>query len=128
MSKKNDEQKQSYLRLMNKTEDYIERHLDSPLSLKELAQHACFSEYHFHRLFKKYANETLKHFVTRFKLERAAIFLAINQNISLTEIALSYGYNDSSSFGKAFTRHFGISPAKYRKEQEMTSSYKKIMR
>ena len=74
----------------------------------------------FHRLFKEYSRETLKQFVTRIKMERAALFLSINQSISLTEVALNYGYSDVSSFSRAFKRYFGRSPSHYRREQEMT--------
>lgn len=42
---------QRYLRLINKTEDYIERHLKEPISLSDLAQNAHLSDFHFHRIF-----------------------------------------------------------------------------
>lgn len=119
MSNKDSEQEKTYIRLVNKSEDYIEQHLNESISLKELADNVNYSEYHFHRIFTKYSNETLKHFISRFKLERAAIFMSINQSTSLTTIALNYGYNNSSSFSRAFKRHFGSSPSVYRKEQEM---------
>ena len=41
---------QSYRRLTNKTEDYIEQHLAEPISLSDLARNAHFSEFHFHRI------------------------------------------------------------------------------
>ena len=114
------EQEEIYYRMINKSEDYIEEHLNEAISLADLAKYANFSEYYFHRLFKKYSLETLNSFVTRVKLERAALFLSVNQSISLTEVALNYGYTDSSSFSRAFKNYFGVSPSIYRREQEMT--------
>ncbi len=114
------EQEEIYYRMINKSEDYIEDHLNEAISLADLAKYANFSEYYFHRLFKKYSLKTLNSFVTRVKLERAALFLSVNQSISLTEVALNYGYTNSSSFSRAFKNYFGVSPSIYRREQEMT--------
>jgi AraC-like DNA-binding protein len=107
-----------YTRLINKTEDYIEINLDKQVTLSDAAKNVNFSEYHFHRLFSKYSSETLKQFITRIKMERSAIFLAKNSEISVTEIAFKYGYNSSSSYNKVFKKHYGISPNEFRKEQE----------
>ena len=74
VSEFNNAQQEEYSRLINKSEDYIEAHLDDIISLEDLANHANFSSYHFHRLFKEYSRETLKQFVTRIKMERAALF------------------------------------------------------
>lgn len=110
--------RQVYVRLINKTGDYIEQNLKEPLSLNRLAKNANLSEFHFHRIFKMYSKETVSEFVTRFKLERAAIFLCVNPKISITTVVMEYGYNDSSSFSRMFKKHFGVSPIKYRKQQE----------
>ena len=107
-----------YTRLINKTEDYIEINLDKRITLSDVAKNINFSEYHFHRLFSKYTNETLKQFITRIKMERSAIYLAINSEISITEIAFKYGYNSSSSYNKAFKKYYNISPTEFRTEQE----------
>ncbi|CRH18136.1 MAG: AraC family transcriptional regulator [Carnobacterium sp.] len=127
MSNKISKQEEVYIRLFNKSEDYIEQHLNEAISLSNLANYSNFSDYHFHRIFKKYSNITLKKFITRFKLERAAIFMSVNRSLSLTIIASKYGYNDSSSFSRAFKRHFGCSPSIYRREQEMTRNIKNNM-
>ncbi len=111
---------ENYTRLINKTEDYIEHNLDKKITLKELAENGHLSEYHFHRLFRKFSSETLNQFITRVKMERSGIFLAVNQDITITEIAYRYGYCDASSYCKAFRKHFGVSPTEFRKEQDST--------
>jgi AraC family of transcriptional regulator, multidrug resistance transcriptional activator len=107
-----------YRRLINKTEDYIEANLNHRITLSDVANTVNISEFHFHRLFSKYSTETLKQFITRIKMERSAVFLAVNSEISITEIAFKYGYSSSSNYNKAFKKHYGISPTEFRKEQE----------
>lgn len=119
MNYKKEASEQLYIRLVNKTEDYIEQNLSDSIALCDLAKNVHLSEFHFHRIFKQYSSETVKEFVTRVKLERAAIFLCVTSSLSLTEIALNYGYNDGSTFSRAFKKHFGSSPSIYRKQQEM---------
>lgn len=107
-----------YTRLINKTEDYIEINLGKQITLTDVAKNVSYSEYHFHRLFSKYSSETLKQFITRIKMERSAIYLAVNSEVTITEIAFRYGYNNSSSYNKAFKKHYGMSPTEFRKKQE----------
>lgn len=127
-TKKYVDSKQAYFRLVNKAEDYIEQNLKEPILLRDLAQNANLFEFHFHRIFRKYATETVNQFIIRFKLERAAIFLLVNPKMSITDIALEYGYNDSSSFSRSFKKHFGISPLKYRKQQELSRNASNLMK
>ncbi|WP_101773747.1 helix-turn-helix domain-containing protein [Peptostreptococcus faecalis] len=109
-----------YIRIINKTEDYIENNLDKKITLKELSKNVNYTEFHFHRIFKSYSKETLNQFINRIKMERSSIFLVVNQKISITDISYRYGYSDSSSYCRAFKKHFGISPSKFRKKQDMT--------
>ena len=108
-----------YVRLINKTEDFIEINLNHQITLADVAKYVNFSEFHFHRLFTKYSEETLNQFVTRIKMERSAVYLAVNTEISITDIAFNYGYNSSSSYNKAFKKHYGVSPTEFRKRARM---------
>jgi AraC family transcriptional regulator len=71
--------------------------------------------FHFHRVFKGITGETLLDFVQRTRLERAARALYLNQSASVIQIALEYGYENQSSFAKAFKRHFRTSASQWRK-------------
>ena len=110
----------NYNWIINKTEDYIEKHLSEKISLTDVTNNLGISKYHFHRIFSKHSQETLNKFITRIKMERSAIYLSVNQNVSITEIAYRYGYSESSAYNRAFKKHFGVSPLKFRKEQEMS--------
>jgi AraC family transcriptional regulator len=90
--------------------------LGEDLSLEQLARVACFSEYHFHRLFRGLVGESLNEFVQRRRLETAARALYLNANAKVIDVAMSIGYENPASFFKAFRRFFGLSPSAWRKE------------
>jgi len=50
---------------MHRVLTYIDRHLDRPLELAQLAAVAHFSSFHFHRLFCAFTGETLGDYVRR---------------------------------------------------------------
>ena len=47
---------------------HIQAHLDEPLDLEELARVACFSSFHFHRVFAAMTGETIADHVRRLRL------------------------------------------------------------
>ena len=104
-----------YIKLINKTEDYIENNLDKKITLDDLAKNINISKFYFHRIFKNYSQETINQFIRRIKMERSALFLTIRKDIPITEIALRYGYSDSSAYNKVFKQYYGMSPLEYRK-------------
>ncbi len=100
---------------INQVQDYIEDHLDDKLELSTLAKITHFSEYYFHRLYSLASGESLYGFIKRLRLERAAFKLREMKQDSITDIALSVGFGNSSSFAKAFKNYYGISASDYRK-------------
>jgi AraC family transcriptional regulator len=94
---------------------YIENHLDEPLPLDDLAKIACFSPYHFHRIFRGMVGESVKEHVRRLRLERAA-FRLTNTNRSVIDLAFDAGYDTHESFTRAFGRMFGMPPSAYRQD------------
>lgn len=51
-------------------------------------------------------------------MERSAVFLVTNSDMTITEVAQRYGYGDSSVYTKAFKRHYGVSPSDYRNSKK----------
>jgi len=93
--------------------DYLIRHLDEPFSLADLADQACYSRYHFHRLFQAFLGETPGELTRRLQLERAAKRLA-NEECSVLEAALEAGYGSGEAFARAFARSFGAPPSEFK--------------
>ena len=93
---------------------YIQNNLYEPLSLDELAEVACFSPYHFHRIFRGIVGETVAEHIRRLRLERAAVMLQYSKR-SVTDLAFEAGYETVESFTRAFKIKFGINPSMYKK-------------
>lgn len=115
MSSTEKEQQADYKNRMNRVLEYIDQHLEADLSLNTISKIACFSPFHFHRIFKFITNETLNDYITRRKIEKSALDL-LHKNTKTTEIAHNYGFSDGSSFSKTFKKYYGINPTEFRKQ------------
>jgi AraC family transcriptional regulator len=91
---------------------HINQHLEQKCRLDELAEVACFSPFHFIRVFETIMGETPQEYTVRKKMERAGFHL-LKQDMRITDIALDVGYDTSSSFCKAFKAHFGMPPRRF---------------
>lgn len=107
--------RKEYISRVNRVMDFIHRNLDQELDLETLSKVACFSPFHFHRLFSAMTGETLGDHIRRMRLERAAGYLAGNQECSVTEAAVRCGFSSPSAFARAFKSHFGMSASQWQK-------------
>jgi AraC-like DNA-binding protein len=98
-----------YSRRIDRVIDYRRVNLHRPVKLGELAHVACFSEFHFHRIFGAVSGETLNNFTNRLRLEKAARLLRYSEH-RLTEVALDCGFSSSATFSGAFRCGYDTSP------------------
>lgn len=104
---------ESHIERMSAVRRFIENRLDEKMTVSELAAIACYSEFHFHRLFRAHFGESVYAFQKRLLLERAVKQLSYSSK-SITDIALDAGYDNSSSFNKAFFKCFAHTPSQVR--------------
>jgi AraC family transcriptional regulator len=93
---------------------HVQEHLDGALDLEELARVACFSSFHFHRIFAAMTGETIADHVRRLRLERAAMELRSGAK-QVIQVALDAGYEAHEAFTRAFRSAYGVSPAEFRR-------------
>jgi AraC family transcriptional regulator len=105
--------KNSYLESINKAIAFIESNSTTDIQLKDIAIQANLSQYHFHRVFKSLTGDTTKDFLTRLRLEKAALKLKHSQN-DIGQIAFDCGYQNHETFTRAFKEYFGLTPLEYR--------------
>ena len=92
---------------------YIRQHIDEPLNRETLAAVADFSVPHFHRIFIGATGESAASYIRRLRLQRAGYKLR-GGAVNITEVALAAGYATHAAFGKAFRKHYGLSPSDFR--------------
>ena len=115
-----------YLFRINKALDFIENNLEKPLKIEEIALEANFSKFHFHRIFQGMLGETPFQFLSRVRLERAAIMLVNQPCLSLSQISTKCGFSDLSIFSRKFKKHFGLSATDYKNSKNSQSESKKL--
>ena len=92
---------------------YALQHVAEPIGVAHLARAAGLSRHHFSRRFAEHIGESPGVWLQRQRLERAARMLAGSD--SIPAIAEACGFQSQSYFGKAFKKHWGLSPAVYRR-------------
>lgn len=98
---------------LRRVTDHIHAHLDSDLDLDRLADIACLSPHHWHRIYHAVHGETLAATVKRLRLHRAAGDLA-NTHWPIAKVARRCGYADLASFNRIFKAAYGTPPARFR--------------
>lgn len=105
-----------YHQRLQRVVDHINANLDDTLDLDTLAEVACLSRFHWHRIYRSLTGETIHASVKRLKLNRAS--QQLKGVASLAEIARNAGYGSETAFGRAFKTQTGHSPAAFRASRD----------
>lgn len=104
-----------YYARISRVTRYIANHLFEDLSVETLADVAAFSPYHFHRIYRVLARETVNETIRRVRLHHAAGRL-VRSEVPVAEIAKEVRYGSVAAFTRAFGQLYGLSPAAYRRQ------------
>ncbi len=102
--------------------DHIKDHLDSGLSLAEIAQTVHISPFHLARQFKRATGRTLHQFVVDCRVDAAKRLLSRSER-SVSQIAGEVGFAQQSHLAAHFKRATGLSPLAFRRFGAHESAY-----
>jgi AraC family transcriptional regulator len=97
---------------MKRVHEFVWANLDRPVSLREMAQAAGMSVFHFARGFKEAMRSPPHRYLVEQRLLRARTLLHDPER-PIGEIARAVGYTHSH-FTALFTRHMGMAPSEFR--------------
>jgi AraC-like DNA-binding protein len=94
---------------------FIDKNFADKIDLTNIADEACFSKFHFIRLFKDIYGKTPHYYLTVVRIEHAKNLL--KENISIAEVGSSIGFESITSFTALFKRLAGSTPSVYQQRQ-----------
>jgi len=97
--------------------EYIEHHLETNLTLAEVARAAGLSQFHFCRQFRRVFGLPPHRYIIGLRVQRARRLLA-RPDIALAEVAHACGFASQSHLSHHFRRLVGVSPGVFRDAQQ----------
>jgi AraC-like DNA-binding protein len=109
---------------LDRARKFIDLCYDLPLDLEEISSHACFSRYHFLRLFRQAFNKTPHQYLTERRIERAKELLSAN-DLRVTDVCFEVGFQSLGSFSSLFHKSVGHPPVTFRRKTHQTQAAKR---
>ena len=97
---------------------YIRNNYTSRLTLAETAKHCAVSPEHLSRVFKKETGFGFNEYLNILRLKKAEAILKSGSKISISQVSLLCGFNDSNYFSTLYKKNYGIPPSKVKQQEE----------
>ncbi len=106
--------------LINQIKHYMEENYSDPsLCLTKISDEFSISECYFSYLFKKTTGENFSSYLEHLRMGKA-IELLKTTNIKISQIFAQLGYNNITSFRRAFKKNYGVSPNQVREGMNLS--------
>jgi AraC family transcriptional regulator len=93
--------------------DFMTENFDKEISLRDLANVACLSVYHFSRAFKQATGTAPVQYISNLRISKCKALL-VDPKKKIEDIAFSTGFSSGANFARSFKNLVGLSPSQYR--------------
>ena len=103
---------QDAINAIARVQKYIAEHIKEPITSKQLACVAGYSQYYCARIFKELTQKSPFEYIRSIRLSQAAMVLR-DEKLRVLDVALDYVFDSHEGFTRAFSKEFGIAPKTY---------------
>src|SRR4029453_5201374 len=100
---------------IGRAREFIDHCYDHPLNLDQISEKACFSRYHFLRLFRQAFKKTPHQYLIERRIEKAKELLRSDE-LRVTDVCFEVGFQSLGSFSSLFHKYVGHAPITYREK------------
>lgn len=105
---------------------YIENHLDTEIRTQDVAD-ACFcSKSTLEKLFRCVNNISVRDYLIRRRMMKAARMIVEEPETALLDIALCYGYSTNEAFTRAFRQVWNCNPSEFRHHTRFSELFPRL--
>lgn len=104
-------------RLIDQMKQYVKDRLSQTIGLQEMADHVNLNRSYMCTLFKQATDQTIGQYVIDERMALARDLL-VRTGLKVYEVANRVGYEDIDYFSQLFKKHYGLSPAEYKKRMD----------
>ena len=97
---------------------YVEHNYQNNISVEDIAAVCGLNRSYFGKIFKLGVGKTPQEFLLNYRMSKAAELLKLTQ-LSINDIGIAVGYDNSLHFSRAFKNIYGISPREWRNQNKM---------
>jgi len=94
-------------------EKFLQKNYTEPVDLSLVSERVGFNINYLGRIFKDHTGKTLYEYLTDVRIE-AACTLLTETDMQVGEIARETGFSNKRNIARAFKRHLGVTPSRYR--------------
>lgn len=103
-------------RFLERAKEVVEENISNPeFNVHDFADAMNLGKSKFYTKVKSITGQTPNEFILSVRLKKAAFYMMGDEDLTISEVAYSVGYNDPRYFSKSFRQFYGVSPSQYGK-------------